>query len=159
VRKELIYEYKVYPPAEEAFKCLCRRLGLKVRKEDLGSLQASTEDRSLIARISTEPNPRGGLQVVVQIRVSNDDQLAAVLACFGSPTRERRVAPSSHNFAEAVVETEFTGDVDAFVEAVCKRLEIPRERFGTYRAMILTTSNMPGASDIIKEAAQKLRQL
>ena len=159
MRKELIYEYKAYPPAEEAFKCLCNRLGLKIKREDVDSLQASTEDRSLIARLSTETNPRGGMQVVVEIRVSGDEHLAAVLACFGSPTRERRIAPSSRNFAEVVVKTEFTGDVDAFVETVCERLGIARERFGAYRAMVLTTANMPGAAEVIKEAAKKLRQL
>jgi len=83
----------------------------------------------------------------------------AVTACFGETKRERKIAPSALSFAEAVLASEYTGDVDAFVEAVCAQLGVDQASFASYRAIVLTSSMVPGASDALKRAAEKLRQM
>jgi hypothetical protein len=159
-RKEYAYEFAAYPPASQAFKCVCDRLGIEVREEEMsGALVASTPDRTFQARLTTTPKPGGGLKVEVQIQLATEDQRTAITACFGEPKQERKIAPSALSFAEAVLATQFSGDIDAFIGAVCTQLGVEPGRFGSYRAMVLTSSTMPGASDTLKRAAQKLRQL
>ena len=160
MRKELIYEYSLYPPAEKAFKCLCDRMELEVHEKDAGGgLRATNKDRSLIAQLGTITKALGGLKVVVNIRVSEEDHLIAVLACFGEPQSERQLGPSAKGFAEAVLATKLGNDKEAFIDTVCEKLRIHRDRFGSFRAMVITTSGLPGASAVLKKAAKKLREL
>jgi hypothetical protein len=95
----------------------------------------------------------------VQIRVSTEDHLGAVVACFGEPEKERKIAPSAIVFAQTVVDTEYGGDTNAFIADVCQKLDIPTDRFGSYRAMVLSTARMAGAPEKMKEAANKLKTL
>jgi hypothetical protein len=160
VRKELYYEYATFPPASEALKCLCDRLKIMIHEEEVGStLIASTKDGTLFARLSTEERTRGGLNVVVKIRVTSKDHLDAIISCFGEPKEEHELAPSTLSFAETVIKTKFRGNVEKFVEAVCDKLGIKQQQFGSYRAMVLTSSKMPSASDTIKDAAKKLQEI
>lgn len=160
LRKELSYEYTVYPPAEKAFKCVVDRLKLEVREEDMGGgLRAVNADRSCVVQLQTRATQRGGLKVEVHIRLVTEEQFTAVVACFGEPKRERKMAPTAKTFAEQVLATELGDNSEAFIEKVCENLEIPVEQFGNYRAMVLTTSRMPGASKELKEAAKKLQEM
>jgi len=160
VRKELFYEYTNMPPASEALKCLCNRLNIQINEERIsGAFIASTKDGSLIARLSTESMAKGGLKVVVRIRITSDDDLAAVISCFGEPKREQALAPSTQNFAEIIIKTRFRGNLENFVATVCDKLGIEQEQFGSYRAMVLTGSRMPNASEITKKAAKKLQEI
>ena len=158
--KELNYEYAQYPPAEKAFKCLVDRLNLQVREEDMGGgLRAVNESRSLVVHLQTRVTQRGGLKVEVHIRVAKDEDLNAVMACFGEPQKERKLAPTAKDFAKHILAVEATGDSDAFISEVCERLDITVDQFGSYRAMVLSTSNLPGASNELKQAAKKLKSL
>jgi hypothetical protein len=158
--KELSYEYAQYPPAEKAFKCLVDRLKLQVREEDMGGgLRAVNENRSLVVHLQTRATQRGGLKVEVHIRVAKDEDMNAVVACFGEPQKERKMAPTAKDFAKHVIAVEITGDADAFIAAVCERLDITVDQFGSYRAMVLSTSNLPGASKELKQAVKKLKSL
>jgi hypothetical protein len=158
--KELNYEYAQYPPAEKAFKCLVDRLNLQVREEDLGGgLRAVNEDRSLVVHLQTRATQRGGLKVEVHIRVSRDEDMSAVMACFGEPQKERKMAPTAKDFAKHILAVEVGDDSDAFIAAVCERLDITVDQFGSYRAMVLSTSSLPGASKSLKQAAKKLKSL
>lgn len=160
LRRELVFEYSTYPPAKQAFKCVCDRLAVEIREEEMsGTLVASTADQTFQARLTTTPKLGGGLRVEVQIQLATEDQRTAVTACFGEAKQERKIAPSTLSFAEAVLATQFSGDVDAFIKAVCAQLGVEPTRFGSYRAIVLTSSTLPGASDILKRAALKLRQL
>ncbi|MFX0169671.1 MAG: hypothetical protein ACFE89_10000 [Candidatus Hodarchaeota archaeon] len=158
--KELHYEYAQYPPAETAFKCLVNRLDLQVREEDMGGgLRAVNETRSLVVHLQTRATQRGGLKVEVHIRVSRDDDMAAVMACFGEPQKERKMAPTAKDFANHVIALEVGEDSDAFVAEICEQLDITVDQFGNYRAMVLSTSTLPGASKELKQAAKKLKTL
>lgn len=160
MRKELRYEFPTVPPAQKAFKCVCDRLSLKAREEDMsGGMIARNEDRTFVARLLTEKTARGTTKIEVQIRVSTDDQLGAVVACFGEPEKERKIAPSAKTFAQTVVDTEYAGDTNAFIADICQQLDIPTDRFGSYRAMVLSTARMAGAPEMMKEAAEKLKTL
>jgi hypothetical protein len=148
------------PPAQKAFNCVCDRLSLKAREEDMsGGMIARSEDRTFVARLLSGKTARGTTKIEVQIRVSTEDQMVAVVACFGEPEQERRVAPSANAFAKVVVETEFGDDTNAFIAEVCQKLDIPTDKFGSYRAMVLSTGRMTGAPDLMKEAAEKLKPL
>lgn len=158
--KELHYEYAQFPPAEKAFKCLVNRLTLQVREEDMGGgIRAFNEDRSLTAQLQTRVTQRGGLTVEVFIRVSNEEQHTAAIACFGEPLKERQMAPTARDFAVQILAVEIGDDINTFIAEVCKRLDITTDQFGNYRAMVLTTSSLPGASKELKEAAKKLKNL
>ena len=158
--KELKYSYSQFPPAEKAFKCLVNRLELQVREEDMGGgLRAYNEDRSLSMQLQTRVTERGGMTVAVHIRVPNDKLISDVVACFGEPEKERKMAPTAKDFAKVVMETEAGEDVDSFVADVCGKMDITVDQFGNYRAMVITTSGLPGASMIIKQAAKKLKAL
>ncbi|MFX1563970.1 MAG: hypothetical protein ACFFDP_11765, partial [Promethearchaeota archaeon] len=134
VRKELFYEYANIPPASEALKCLCNRLKMRTHEERIGgALVASTKDGSLIARLSTETMARGGLKVVVKIRVTTDDDMTAVISCFGEPRKEQALAPTTQNFAEIIIKTKFRGNLEQFIQTVCDKLGIEQEQFGSYR--------------------------
>ena len=160
MRKELRYEFPTVPPAQKAFKCLCDRLGLEAREEDMsGGLIARSEDRAFVARLLTEKTARGTTRIEVQIRVSTDDQMGAVVACFGEPEKERKIAPSAKTFAQSVIDTEYAGDTNAFIADVCQQLDIPTDRFGSYRAMVLSTARMAGAPEMMKDAAEKLKTM
>ena len=160
LRRELLFEYSAYPPAKQAFNCVCDRLAAKIREEAMsGTLVASTPDQTFQARLTTTPKPGGGLKVAVHIQLATEDQRTAVTACFGEAKQEHELGPSTLSFAEAVLATKFSGDVDAFIKVVCAQLRVEPGRFGSYRAMVLTSATMPGASDTLKRAAQKLRQL
>ncbi|MFW9831949.1 MAG: hypothetical protein ACFFD8_09240, partial [Candidatus Thorarchaeota archaeon] len=137
--KELKYEFHQFPPAEKAFKCVVDRLELRVREEDMGGgLRAFNEDRSLTMQLQTRITQRGGMTVEVYIRVATDDLMTAVVACFGEPLKERKMAPTAKDFAKHVVEVEATDDVDTFIAEVCERLDLTVDQFGNYRAMVLT---------------------
>jgi hypothetical protein len=156
----LVFEYSTHPAAKQALNCICDRLGIEVRQEQKsGALVASTPDGTFHVRVTTIPKPGGGLKVEVQIQLATDDQRTAVTACFGEPKQERDVAPSTLSFAETVLATQFSGDVDGFVRAVSAQLGVEPARFGSYRAMVLTSSTRPTASDTLRRAAKKLRQL
>jgi hypothetical protein len=99
------------------------------------------------------------MKVEVHIRVSTDEQMTAVTACFGEPQHERKVAPSQKAFAKVVVETELSENTAEFVNEVCDKLDIALDQFGNYRAMVLSTAKMSKAPDFIQEAAEKLKQL
>lgn len=158
--KELKYEYQQFPPAEKAFKCLVNRLKLQIREEDMGGgLRAYNEDRSLSMQLQTRITQRGGMTVEVHIRVANDEQLTATVACFGEPHTERKMAPTAKDFAQRVLAVEYSDDVDAFMAEVCERLDLSLDQFGNYRAMVITTSGLPGASKELKQAAKKLKSL
>lgn len=160
MRTELVFEYSTHPAAKKAFNCVCDRLGIEVRQEQKsGALVAATTDQTFQMRLTTIPKPGGGLKVAVQIQLTTEEQRTAVTACFGEPIQERTIAPSAVSFAEAVLATPFAGDIDTFVKAVCRQVAVDSTRFGSYRAMVLTSSSVPGASDILKRAARKLRQL
>ncbi len=160
MRKELVFEFPSYPKALEAFEKFCEKLGVEYLKEDTGgALMASTEDRTLRARMATEQMPRGDFKVIVYVRIYKRGYMKTIRSCFGKSVRERELGISTVIFAEAVVKTKYKGDAEAFVEAVCKRLKIERSRFTVYRAMVLSTSTLPHASDLIKQAAAKLREL
>ncbi|MFX1509521.1 MAG: hypothetical protein ACFFBR_04350 [Promethearchaeota archaeon] len=160
MRKELSYEFTSIPPAKKAFKCVCDRLGIQPKEVDMGGgLSARSEDRTFSAQLQASTTDRGVMKVEVHIRVSDDEQLTAVTACFGEPRSERTVAPSQKTFAKIVVETEFKGDTESFVQEVCQKLDIAPDQFGNYRAMILSTARMKAAPDFIKEAAEKLKAL
>jgi hypothetical protein len=120
---------------------------------------ASTQDQTLRARMVTEQMPRGDFKVLVYVRVYKRGYMKLIRSTFGKSLRERSLGASPVNFAETVVKTKFTGDTDAFEEAVCETLQIERHRFSVYKAMILTTSSLPHASDVLKQAAAKLREL
>lgn len=160
VRKELLYEYTAFPPASEALKCLCNRLKIKTYEESMGgAFIASTKDGSLHVRLATETSARGGMKVVVKIRVVSDDHLTAIISCFGDPKEEHSIAPSALSFAEAVMETKLDENIERFVETVCYKLGIEKQQFGIYRAMVLTGSRMSTASEIMKKAAKKLQEI
>jgi hypothetical protein len=158
--KELHYEYAQYPPAEKAFKCLVDRLDLQVREEDMGGgLRAVNKPRSLVVQLQTRATQRGGLKVEVHIRVSDEADMNAVVACFGEPQKERKMAPTAKDFAKHVLAVDIDDDSDAFIAEVCERLDITVDQFGSYRAMVLSTSGLPGASKALKQAAKKLKSL
>ncbi|MFX1576096.1 MAG: hypothetical protein ACFFCF_02880 [Promethearchaeota archaeon] len=158
--KELKYTFKQFPPAEKAFKCLVNRLELQVREEDIGGgLRAFNENRSLSMQLQTRVTERGGMTVEVHIRASNDTLISHVLACFGEPDKERKMAPTAKDFAEVIMTTELGEDMKAFVSEVCSKMDITADQFGNYRAMVITTSGLPGASMEIKKAAKKLKSL
>ena len=158
--KELKYSYTQFPLAEKAFKCLVNRLGLQVREEDMGGgLRAYNEERSLSMQLQTRVTERGGMTVEVHIRVPNDNLITDVVACFGEPEKERKMAPTAKDFAKVIMATEAGDEVDSFVAEVCEKMEITIDQFGNYRAMVITTSGLPGASKIIKQAAKKLKTL
>jgi hypothetical protein len=158
--KELKYSYTQFPPAEKAFKCLVNRLKLQVREEDMGGgLRAYNEDRSLTMQLQTRVTERGGMIVEVYIRVPKDKLITDVVACFGEPERERKMAPTAKDFAKVIMATDVDEDMDSFVAAVCGKMDITVDQFGNYRAMVITTSGLPGASKIIKQAAKKLKTL
>ncbi|MFX1540882.1 MAG: hypothetical protein ACFFBX_08910 [Promethearchaeota archaeon] len=160
MRKELRYEFTAVPPAQKAFKCLCDRLSIQPRQEDMsGGLIARSADRAFVARLLTEKTARGTTRIEVEIRLATEEQMAAVVACFGEPEKERKIAPSAKSFAKIIVETELTDDRDAFIAEVCGKLEIPPDRFGSYRAMVLSTSKTLGVPEVVKQAAEKLKAL
>jgi hypothetical protein len=160
MRKELSYEFPTVPPAQKAFKCVCDRLEITSQETDMGGgLTARTDDRTFSAQLTTSTTDRGTMKVEVHIRVSTDEQMTAVTACFGEPQKERKVAPSQKAFAKFVVETELTDDPERFVHEICEKMDIALDQFGNYRAMVLSTSKMKRAPDFIKEAAEKLKQL
>ncbi|MFX1565509.1 MAG: hypothetical protein ACFFCH_05920 [Promethearchaeota archaeon] len=158
--KELKYSYSHFPPAEKAFKCLVGRLHLQVREEDMGGgLRAYNEDRSFIMQLQTRVTERGGMTVEVHIRVPKDELISDVVACFGEPERERKMAPTAKDFAKVILVTEMKEDAEAFVADVCAQMDITADQFGNYRAMVITTAGLPGASKEIKDAAKKLKTL
>jgi hypothetical protein len=160
MRKELRYEFTTIPLAQKAFKCVCNRLNIQAREEDMsGGLIARSEDRTFVARLLSEKTARGTMKIEVEIRVATEEQLAAVVACLGEPEQERQIAPSAKTFAETVVETDLKDNTEAFIDEVCGKLDIPVERFGTYRAMVLSTSKTPGVPEVVKQAAEKLNTL
>ncbi len=160
MRKELIYEFTTVPPAQKAFKCVCDRLGIEPREADMGGgLTARSEDRTFSAQLTTSTTDRGVMKVDVFLRVSNEEQLTAVTACFGEPQKERKIAPSQKSFAKAVLDTEYTGDMESFVQEVCQKIDIEPDQFGNYRAMVLSTGRMKGSPDFMQEAAKKLKNL
>lgn len=160
MRKELSYEFPTVPPAQKAFKCVCDRLGIEPKEADMGGgLTARSEDQTFSAQLVVGTKDRGIMTVEAHIRVSTDEQLTAVTACFGEPQKERKIAPSQKTFAQIVVETEFSGDTESFVKEVCQKLDIAADQFGNYRAMVLSTARMKQAPDFIKEAAKKLKEL
>jgi hypothetical protein len=160
MRKELSYDFSTVPPAQKAFKCVCDRLRIQPREADMGGgLTARSEDRSFSAQLIASTTDRGIMKVEVYIRVSTDEQLSAVTACFGEPIKEREIAPSQKAFAQLVVETEYFGDTERFVKEVCQKLDIDPAQFGNYRAMVLSTARMKGAPDFMKEAAEKLKEI
>ncbi|MFX1317688.1 MAG: hypothetical protein ACFE9D_09360 [Promethearchaeota archaeon] len=160
MHKELSYEFPTMPPAQRAFKCICDRLGIVSEEADMGGgLSARTDDRSFSAQLMASTTDRGTMKVEVHIRVSSDEQMTAVTACFGEPQQERDIAPSQKTFAKVVVETEFTGDTNWFVNEVCEKLDIAPDQFGNYRAMVLLTAKMKGAPGFIQEAAKKLKEM
>ncbi len=158
--KELKYEYAQFPPAEKAFKCVVNRLNLQVREEEIaGGLEAHNKERSISMQLQTRVTQRGGMTVEVHIRLANDEQHSAVVSCFGEPHGERKLAPTAKDFAAQVLAIEAGEDVNAFISKVCERLDISTDQFGNYRAMVITTSSLPGASKKIKQAAKKLKTL
>jgi hypothetical protein len=160
LHKELHYEYVTLPRAEKSFKCVVDRLSLQIREDSSsGAMQAENTDRNFIASLNTVSTGRGGLKVVVRIRLFKEEQLSAVLACFGDPHKERDVAPTATMFAEIVNTTILGENVDIFIKQVCEKLDIPIEEFGNYRAMVLSTSILPSASKTLKDAAEKLRNI
>ncbi len=160
MRKELVFEFPSYPKALEKFEEFCGKLGMKIVKEDTGgALVASTEDKTLQARTVTEQMPRGDFKVLVYVRVYKRGYMKTIRSTFGKSIREHELGISSIIFAEAVVKTKFEGDSEAFVNEVCEKLKIEKSRFTVYRAMVLSTSTLPHVSDLIKQAAAKLREL
>ncbi len=160
MHKELHYEYTTIPAAEKPFRCVVNRLKLLVREDSSsGVLRAENSDRNFAASLNTVSTGRGGLKVVVQIRLFKEEQLSAVIACFGDPQKERDVAPTASMFAETVNTTILGEDVEVFIRQVCEKLDIPVEQFGTFRAIILSTSILPNASKILKDAAKRLKNL
>jgi hypothetical protein len=160
LRKELSFEFTAMPTAQKAFKCVCDRLGIQPQEADIGGgLSARSEDRTFSAQLQTSTTERGIMKVEVHIRLSDDEQLTAVTACFGEPKKERKVAPSQKAFAKIVLETEFTDDTQSFVQKVCEKLDIALDQFGNYRAMVLSTARMKAAPDFMKEAAEKLKSI
>jgi len=160
MRKELSYEFSTVPPAQKAFKCVCDRLGIQPQEVDMGgALTARSDDRTFSAQLLTSTTDRGIMKVEVYIRVSNDEQLTAVTACLGEPKQERMIAPSQKTFAQIVVNTEFSGDTEAFVKEVCQKLELEPDQFGNYRAMVLSTARMKDAPAFMIEAAEKLKEM
>lgn len=160
MRKELSYEFPTVPPAQKAFKCICDRLEIEPQEADMGGgLTARTDDRTFSAQLLTNTTDRGTMKVEVHIRVSSDDQMTAVTACFGEPQHERKIAPSQKTFAQVVVDTKLSVDTAEFVEKVCDKLDIAPDQFGNYRAMVLSTAKMRKAPEFIREAAEKLKQL
>ncbi len=133
---------------------------MKYVKEDTGgSLIASMDDRTLQARMVTEQMPRGDFKVLVYVRVYKRGYMKTIRSSFGKSLRERELGISMTKFAEVVVETKFSADTSGFAERVCEQLGIEQSRFSAYRAMVLSTSTLPHASDLIKQAAAKLREL
>ena len=160
MHKELSYEFPTVPPAQRAFKCICDRLDIVPQEADMGGgLSARTDDRSFSAQLVMSTTDRGTMKVEVHIRVSTDEQITAVTACFGEPQHEREIAPSQKAFAQVVIETELSKNTAGFVTEVCGKLDIAPDQFGNYRAMVLSTAKMSKAPDFIKVAAEKLRQL
>jgi hypothetical protein len=158
--RELLFEYPTFPPAKQALKCVCDRLTAEFREEEAsGAVTASTPDGTFQARLTTAPKSGGGLKVAVLIQLTTEEQQMAVTACFGEAQQDRKVGPTTLTFAETVLATPFSGDVDAFVKDICSQLSVDPMRFAGYRAMVLTSSALPKASDTLKRAAQKLRQL
>lgn len=160
MRKELVFEYPSFPKALKVFEKFCQKLGIDYVKEDAGgTLITSTQDQTLRARMVTEQMPRGDFKILVYIRVYKRGYMKTIRSIFGKSLRERNLGASPANFAEAVVKTKFKGDTEAFEEAVCEKLHIERSRFPMYKAMVLTTSSLPHASDLLKQAAAKLREV
>lgn len=158
--KELFFEYSTYPPAKQALRCVCDRLGIALSGEETGgTLSVTSPDRSFEALLTTTSKAGGGLKVQIRIQLTTEEQRMAVTACFGEAKEERKTAPPTLSFAEAVLATEYAGDLDAFVRAVCNQIGVDPNRFGSYRAVVLTSSSLPGASDTLRRAAQKLRRL
>ncbi len=160
MRKELSYEFSTLPPAQKGFKCVCDRLGIQPRETDTGGgLTARSEDRTFSGQLTTNTTERGAMKVEVHLRISSDEQLTAVTACFGEPQKERKIAPSQKTFAKTVVDTDFSDDTESFVREVCQKLDIAPDQFGNYRAMVLSTARMKNAPDFMKEAAMKLKEI
>jgi hypothetical protein len=126
--------------------------------EETGSLKIKTPDRSLIMMVHPMFTKEQELTIELYATTTTNDAEHVMKECFGTPTSERKLAPSMLEVSKIIIKSD-RQSLDLLAEDVCDIFGLKAKHFEKYKKMILQSASMPGALPEVTQAAEKLESL